>query len=175
MKFPPVICLLFFVLTVSQGCRSAQKETGVVANDLKKLSLDQKYQPEAYLETSFQTADFNGDGHPDRAVAILEKKTGKKGILVVHGNTREYFVMGAGTPFGENDDDYRWADVWRVYKDTTAYETEFDEESGDIIGGKAIKLARPALMIMAFEHGSPIAGGIIYWTGKEYIWIHQGE
>jgi hypothetical protein len=36
-------------------------------------------------------------------------------------------------------------------------------------------LARPGIIIEDYEDGAALASGIIYWNGKKYIWIHQGE
>ena len=85
------------------------------------------------------------------------------------------FLFGAGTKFGSGSDNFEWAGKWTIYKKKTAHETQFDENSGDIIGSKEIKLKRPALLVEDIEDGAAIAGGIIYWDDKKYIWIHQGE
>jgi hypothetical protein len=167
--------LLPFCVLAFGGCGSPEKKKDAPDLPFKNPELDKKYQTQAFLNPSFLTADFNGDGNADQAHAVIEKKTGKKGLLVLHGNSDAYFVFGAGTRFGEDDDDYQWADLWRLYTDKTAFETQFDEETGDIIGGKEVKLQHPGLLLMAEEDGSPYAGGIIYWDGRQYVWIHQGE
>jgi len=128
----------------------------------------------SFLKPSFLQADFNGDPTEDIAVLVLEKATKRKGVLLIHGKTREHFVFGAGTQFYNGGIDFRWVDRWKLYMKKTAFETQFDEESGDIIGGKEIKLARPGILIEDYEDGSALAGGIICWNGKKYIWIHQG-
>jgi hypothetical protein len=40
------------------------------------------------------------------------------------------------------------------------------------LGAKEWTLKRPALNL---ENPDASAGGLIYWNGKKYIWIHQGE
>jgi hypothetical protein len=68
-----------------------------------------------------------------------------------------------------------WLDKWNIYKQKTAQETQFDPKSGDMLGSKTVKLLRPGLLVEHQEDGATLAGGIIYWNGKKYVWIHQGE
>ena len=111
----------------------------------------------------------------DLAILIVEKATKRKGILLIHAKTTAHFIFGAGTAFGSGGKDFKWADKWKLYTKRTAYETQFDKESGDIIGGNEIKLARPGILVEDYEDGAALAGGIIYWNGTKYVWIHQGE
>ena len=141
----------------------------------KSKGLDQKYELEQFLKPIFLQADFNGDASQDIAVIVIEKSTKKKGILLIHGKTNDSYFFGAGTKFGNGGDDFMWADKWALYKKKTASETQFDKITGDILGTKEIKLTHPAILIEDFEDGAAIAGGIIYWSGKKYSWIHQGE
>lgn len=141
----------------------------------KNKGLDKKYTVTSFLKPSFLLADFNGDSRQDIAILVIEKATKKKGILLIHGASNEHFVFGAGTSFGSGDNDFKWADKWTLYNKKTATETQFDKDSGDIIGGKTVNLARPGILIEDYEDGAALAGGIIYWDDKKYIWIHQGE
>jgi hypothetical protein len=136
--------------------------------------LDKKYVVSGYLKPSLFEADFNGDGSKDIAALVVEKLSGKKGVLLMHGKTGAHFVFGAGRAVEETDD-FAWADAWRVYKEKVAYETQFDPGSGDILGAKEMRLARPGVLIEAHEDGAAWAGGLVYWDGKRYVWIHQGE
>lgn len=167
--------LLCFCVLACVSCGSPAKKMDAPDATFKNPELDKKYQPQAFLKPSFLTADFNGDGATDQVYAVIEKTTGKRGLLMLDGNSDAYFVFGAGTVFGENDDDYQWADLWSVYNGKTAFETQFDKETGDIVGGKEVRLQHPGLLLMAEEDGAPYAGGIIYWDGMQYVWIHQGE
>jgi hypothetical protein len=126
------------------------------------------------LKPSFLQSDFNGDGITDIATLVTEKKTKKTGILLIHGGSNQYFVLGAGTKFGNGGDDFKWARGWHLYKDKIAYEQLFNKD-GDMLGCKKIKLVRAVFFIYDLEDGEPNSGGIIYWDGKKYIWIHQGE
>ncbi len=141
----------------------------------KSKGLDKKYVIATFLKPFYLQADFNGDATQDIAILVLDKATRKKGILLIHGKTNEQFVFGAGTAFDKGGKDFKWANKWKLYTKKTAFEIQFDEESGDIIGGKEIKLARPGILIEDYEDGAALAGGIIYWNGNKYVWIHEGE
>ncbi len=168
---PPLICLLIITDILSQ--------TNILpawfSDAFRSNGLDKKYIIASYLKPAYLQADFNGDGIVDIAALITEKGTNKKGIVVINGKTNQYFVFGAGTAFNAGGNDFKWADKWSLYRKSTASETQFDKETGDIIGGKTVQLKRPSILVEDYEGGAALAGGIIYWDGKKYIWIHQGE
>lgn len=172
----PFLSLIFvLILASATGHSQTAALPGWFMETFKAKGFGRKYELGAFLKPAHLQADFNGDGTPDIAIAVVEKATKKKGVLLVHGKANDHFVFGAGTDFGSGSDNFRWADKWMVYKKKTALETQFDKESGDILDSKEIKLARPAISISDFEDGAAIAGGLIYWSGKKYVWIHQGE
>ena len=146
-----------------------------LGDTLKSKGLDKKYELKSYLDPPFLQDDFNGDGFPDLAVLILEKSTHKRGVLLIQANSSQYYVFGAGTKFGDGSDNFSWANKWSIYKKKSAYETQFDKKTGDILKGKEIKLNRPCISLASIEDGTELSGGLIYWNGKKYIWIHQGE
>src|ERR1700754_3743565 len=129
----------------------------------KKNELDMRYERRAFIKPAYLEADFNGDGLQDIACLVIEKHTKKKGVIVIHRGSNNYFVFGAGAKFGNGSDDFKWAGGWKVYKDRITYETLFNKE-GDMSGSKKIKLQRPALYIYDLEDGQPNSGGIIYWN-----------
>ena len=167
--------LLAFVLIFIVGYSQTATLPTWFTDAFKSKGLDKNYNLNSFLKPTYFQADFNGDTTKDIAVLVTEKATKKKGVLLIHGKTNDHFLLGAGTKFGNGLDNFKWADKWALYKKKSAYETQFDEKSGDIIGGKEIKLKRPAILIEDFEDGAAIAGGIIYWNSKKYIWIHLGE
>ena len=167
------LLLITFLLTFKVASSQQPTLPTWFQQSFKAKGLDKKFSITPFLKNELLEADFNGDKFNDIAVLVTERKTKKKGILLLH-QQGSYFVFGAGTKFGSGSDNFKWAKGWRVYKEKTASETQFTED-GDIIGGKEVKLSRPGITIWAEEDGEPIAGGIIYWTGKKYIWIHQGE
>lgn len=76
---------------------------------------------------------------------------------------------------GDGSDDFGWANKWSVFNGKKVKETLFDKKSGDIIGGRTVILKRPCILLAAEEDGAVVSGGLIYWNGTKYIWIHQGE
>jgi hypothetical protein len=136
-----------------------------------QFGLDSKYELSAYIKPAFLQSDFNGDHNMDCAALIIEKSTKKVGILLIHSNVSKFYIFGAGYDFGNGSDNFDWLRMWKVYDNKTAYETQFDKESGDITGSKIVNIERPAIEVEDME----IAGGLIYWNGHKYIWIHQGE
>ncbi len=168
MKYLPLLLIFLSIQANAQTLPSWFKKAFI------EKGLDKKYMINKRLKPPFLEADFNADKEQDIAVFVTDKHHKKKGILVIHGKTNEYYVFGAGKKLDDSDD-FNWIDKWSVYKQKTAQETQFDKESGDIIGGKEIKLSHHAILIEAYDDGGFVAGGIIYWNGKKYIWIHQGE
>ena len=79
-----------------------------VKEEFFSKELNKKYSFGKYLTPSFLIADFDGDKRVDAAVLIVEKRTGKKGVLIVH-KSRDYYILGAGNAFGNGGDDFKWA------------------------------------------------------------------
>jgi hypothetical protein len=140
----------------------------------KSKGLNQDFSLNYSLKPAWLKADFNGDGVADLAVMVNGKTSTKKGLLVIHGKTGKYFIFGAGTPIAKMDD-LSWVDNWGLYKERTAYETKVDDNTGDIKSGKIVRLHHPGVLIQYMEGGRPTSGGILYFTGKTYRLIHQGE
>jgi len=167
----PIFTIL--LLITSTQCFS-QDKTSWISDSLRNKGLNSKFEFSPYISPSYLQTDLNGDGFPDFAILISEKRTGKKGVLLFPGHSAQYHVFGAGTKFGDGSDDFKWANKWSVFTGKEAYQTQFSK-GGDIIGGKVIKLTHPCLSLTAVEDRAEIAGGLIYWNGVKYIWIHQGE
>jgi len=167
--------LFFFLLLSATFALHAQQTLPPwFLKSVKQLKLNNKYELKGSLKPTFFVADFDGDGKPDVAMLANERRTKKKGVLIIQQEGQKYFVFGAGKKFGNGLDNYKWAGGWKIYTDKIAYETLFDKD-GAMSGSKKIVLKRPAIFIYDLEDGEPNSGGIIYWTDKKYIWIHQGE
>jgi hypothetical protein len=135
-----------------------------------KLGLNKTYQIDNYLKPTSLQSDLNGDKEIDFVLAVLEITSKKKGMIIFHANSDNYFVIGAGKKFNEIGENFSWANNWAIYKKSSARQTTFDKETGDILGGTKIKLVHPGIRIVD-EGGT---GSIIYWNGQKYISIHQG-
>lgn len=119
----------------------------------------------------FVNPDLNGDGKRDVGIGIVNILTGENGLLIIHQKTKETFILGAGTAFGNGGKNWDWVDFIADYaKDNKTEETLFDENY-EIVGSKEVKLNQNGIKLGNFEGSS----AIIYWIGEEYIWIHQGD
>lgn len=167
--------LFILIAFITIACTSqAQQLPDWFTTAFKTHGLNTKYSIAPFLKPAFLTADFNGDKVNDIVVLITEIKTKKKGVLLMHGKTNQCFVFGAGTNFGNGGADFNWLKQWNLYKEKVAYEMLFDKDGG-MSGSKKIKLVRVGLLVTDLIDGQPYSGGIIYWTGSKYTWIHQGE
>ena len=170
------IAILIFFCSANT---SAQTLPAWFSTYFKQQKLDAKYDLKAYAKPSYLMGDFNGDGVKDVAALVIEKKTRKNGVLIMHQKEGGgYFALGAGTKYGKKGfdeaDNLEWVKGWKVNKSRLVYETVFNA-GGDIVGGKKIKLKSDALSLWDLIDGEPYSGGTIYWTGKKYDWIHEGE
>ena len=168
------LLIIIVFITVCHASSQAQRLPGWFTIAFRAHGLNTKYSITPFLKPDFLTADFNEDKIPDIAVLITEIRTKKKGVLLMHGKTNQYFVFGAGTNFGYGGDNFGWLKQWSIYTDKIAYETTFDSDD-NIKGSKKVKLARNGLLITDLMDGQPNSGGIVYWDGNKYTWIHQGE
>ena len=71
---------------------------------------------EVYFEMTpfFQRGDFNGDGAFDIAIQVISKTSRKRGIVFLHNNDLNYYVIGAGKKFSDLGDDFSWLKKWRI-------------------------------------------------------------
>lgn len=139
-----------------------------------KNQLEKKYELSAYRKPYFLLADFNGDKRDDVAALVIDKTTKKKGILIIHAESKSYYLFGAGNDNTNGGADFKWLDKWGLYKEKEAGETIYAKD-GDIIDWKTHKLLRPAIILWDVEDGYEYSGGVLYWNGKRYIWYQQGE
>lgn len=135
------------------------------------ILLSESFEHSCQLSPNILQYDLNSDGVSDIAMFVTKKSDGKTGILfLINGQEKQYFLAGAGNPFGPGDNDYEWADKWRVFEEKVTYEMTF-LPNGDIDGTQEVILQNPALSIREDE-GS---GGLIYYNGSKFVWIHQGD
>ena len=116
-----ILSILFLLHAGNTYCQS-KPYPDWIRDSLKCKGLDRKYELDSYVTPSFFQEDFNGDGFSDIAVLILEKANRKKGVLLIHGHSLQYYVFGAGINFGDGSDNFSWANKWSVYQKKSAYE-----------------------------------------------------
>tara|TARA_R110002012_G_scaffold13845_13_gene58524 strand:+ start:7509 stop:8003 length:495 start_codon:yes stop_codon:yes gene_type:complete len=123
------------------------------------------------MEPTFIELDLDGDQRKDVAIFMRRKSDNKTGILFLFdGDDDRFFLAGAGDSFGPAGDNFNWADEWRIFLKPKAWQTTF-LPNGDVDGTKTVELKNPAISIREDE-GS---GGLIYFDGSRFIWIHQGD
>lgn len=130
---------------------------------LRQYTFDNRLNP-LYLED-----DFNGDGYLDIAFPILNKSNQKKGFAIIHGHTKQVFILGAGKKIKNgliDSDDLDYVDVWKINRKRTNLPGLGENPEGI---PKKLILDTPSLEIKKTEVG----GGLLYWNGSEYAYFHQ--
>ena len=155
-------------ITQLDSAQSLTAETTAQAYDIPELvqkavtngSLARKYDVSLHLNPLYLRGDFNGDGNIDVAVLVKQRSTGKVGIAIVHGATEKVTILGAGTAIGNGGDDFEWMHTWQVYsKARAAKEVGETHVRGDVL----------------LVSKSEAASALIYWNGKRYVWLQQGD
>jgi len=153
------------------GCIAAQSpapgETGH-PNDIPELidraitdgSFAKNYDVSFHMNPFYLRGDFNGDGKINVAVLVKQRFTGKVGIAIINGASDKITILGAGTVIGNGGDNFEWMDSWEIYsKDRMTNGTSVAKLRGD------------ALLVSKSE----AASALIYWNGKRYVWLQQGD
>lgn len=135
-----------------------------------KLKLNSSYKISDYINPFYLEADFNGDNTLDIAVAIEQKETNKKGFVVLHAGREDFFIIGAGNPFGNGGDNFNWMDIWKVYRNQGEQELTYNADS-EIEGSRAVRLKNTGIYVEKSES----AGGLIYWDSYQYVWNQAGD
>ena len=135
---------------------------------LNGTKLQNDYEFDNRLNPLYLEADFNGDDIIDIAIPIKQTKSQKVGFAIIHGQTNEVFIIGAGTVIKNGlSDDMSYIDIWKVNR-RRSNEPGLDE-NGDINKNGPLILKNPSIQLEKSEVG----GGQIYWNGKEYVYFHQ--
>jgi len=130
------------------------------ATILQQEAFSARYQISVHMNPFFYEEDFDGDQKKDLAVFIEEKKSSKKGILMLNGKTKQFEVLGAGSNFANGGDDFSWMDVWRP-----------DRKFKILPNRKPPLPAGTSLWVEKTESAS----ARIYWNGQEYHWFQDGD
>lgn len=105
----------------------------------------------AHLNPFLQRGDFDGDGKPDIAILVEQKKTHAIGIAIFHRSSAKPTLLGAGTAFGNGGASFDWLDIWKV-----------QEKKG----------SRPEALLLIKE--SSVSALVTFEKGK-YHWLPQGD
>lgn len=136
---------------------------GWIAKRFEKSDLSNKYKLSSKINPFYLRGDYNGDGEQDIAILIEEIKTKKIGIGVFHSNSNYIYIIGAGKKVGNGGDNFKWMDMWSVYK-----KQPIEQGVGE---GKPPTINSEALYVGKSE----AASAIIYWNGDDYVWYQQGD
>jgi len=132
----------------------------VIQKAITNGPLGNKYEVAFHMNPFFLSGDFSGDGKTDVAVLVKQRSTGKLGIAIIHGATDKVQILGAGVSIGNGGDDFEWMDAWEV------------RSKNDLVAStSAPKFHGDALLVGKSE----AASALIYWNGKRYVWLQQGD
>jgi len=129
----------------------------VATNVLTDRGYRSRYDLFLGLNPYYQRGRFDGDTVTDVAVQIVEKATGKRGVVIVHGGDSTVHVLGAGKPLGNGGDDFSWLWVWRV-------EPRHARPDLTPVGRELLLLEKPES-----------AGRMVWWDGTKYVWTQHGD
>ncbi|PYI98197.1 MAG: hypothetical protein DME98_05435 [Verrucomicrobia bacterium] len=94
---------------------------------------------------------------------MKQRSTGRLGIPIIHGLVNKVTILGAETAIGNGDDDFEWMDNWQIYtKDAGA----------KAAGAQSLPHLRGDVLLVS---KSEAASALIYWNGKRYVWLQQGD
>ncbi|WP_422008670.1 hypothetical protein [Roseivirga pacifica] len=112
---------------------------------------------------SYITSDLNGDGEKDVAIRIQNKTSKELGFVILHNNSIEHFIIGAGKPLNGKLRDLSLYDKWKLYKESSVQVLTYTE-TGDIDGTKKVELISGGIVITMSE----ATQSLIFWNGKTY-------
>ncbi|MCL5246700.1 hypothetical protein M4I21_12820 [Cellulophaga sp. 20_2_10] len=133
-----------------------------------RLKSNFNYEIDSKLNTASLEDDFNGDGYLDIIYSIQHIETKKKGWLVIHGNTKEAFILAVGKGIKNRgiicvDNS---VESWNINKEKIN-EPGLEEYSGQGKNGELILETSSIFLRTA------CGCGLIYWDGEEYAYFNQ--
>jgi len=148
-----------------------ESDKGLIEHFLNINDLNSLYEISKKVTPNILKTDFNGDGKLDVVSIVKEMSTEQLGLIFFHSKN-EYYVIGAGKEFTQDGwDDMNWLGVFELDHSKKQVITVFDEETYDIIDEKEVLIPNVGVRIGEKE-GS---GGLLYFNGKEYNYLHQGD
>src|SRR5882724_9023769 len=164
-----ILCILLILAhaAVAQGRQKNPPQSTAIPESANRLfkttGLDRQYEFSSHLKPSYLSGDFDGDGKPDIAVLVKQKRSGKIGIAVCHSSTNKVLFIGAGTEVGNGSDNFDWMDIWNVSPKATAAR-KVGKATAALLKGDALHVEK-----------SESASALIYWNGRRYVWRQQGD
>lgn len=126
----------------------------------------QSYTLDSSMNPFYLRGDFDGDGMIDYAVRIRAKTTKESGIAIWLSSLHRFVFLGAGTSLkvsGSATANLDFLNTWQVYGKKPV-------ERG-VESGPPPHLVGEAILVGKRESAS----GLIYWSGKSFVWYQQGD
>jgi hypothetical protein len=167
MKASVCILLMLANAAFAHGRQKNPPHSTTIPESVTRLfrstGLDRQYDFSSHLKPSFLRGDFDGDGKPDIAMLVKQRKSGMIGIAVCHSSTNQIQLIGAGTEVGNGGDNFDWMDIWNVTPKASAAR-RVGKAAAALLKGDALHVEK-----------SESASALIYWNGKKYVWRQQGD
>ena len=96
-------------------------------------------------------------------MVVKQHAIGKIGIAIIDDATNNVTILGAGVSIGNGGDDFEWMDSWQVYS---------KERARHAAGETGISHLRGDALLVS---KSEAASALIYWNGRRYVWLQQGD
>lgn len=146
-------------ITVGQGCSVPDWATAA----MMRSAFGERFRLDSRLNPSCLRGDFDGDGKPDFAILVKDRRSGKRGIAIVHRRDGQVLVVGAGRDLSNGGDDWAWMDAWAVFEKARV-ETGATSARRPVLKGDALLVSK-----------AEAASAIVWWDGTRYRWTQQGD
>jgi hypothetical protein len=170
MNFEWIIPVVFLFSLLSLSSTWAQDvEIENVPNEIVAVKLGpfaQSYEVDVSVNPFYLRGDFDGDSKADYAVRIKSKVGNASGIAIWLSSLHKLVVLGAGVAFkvsGSVVSNLDFLNTWQVYGKRPVQRGVESGQPPHLIGEA----------ILAGKRES--ASGLIYWSGKSFIWYQQGD
>ena len=166
--------LLFLVLSVSMFGQ-LKYDRGIdwnlpdsVEKRFEAARLLESYDLSDRVNPFYLRGDFDGDGKPDYAVLVTNKRSKKSAVAIALSTKSGVDVIGGegmklrvGTEKDGYDlEDFDWMDAWQVHKRVPLSRNEFNDHA------TIPKMSGEGIMVERTE----AASALIYWDGKSFRW-----
>lgn len=125
-------------------------------------AIPETHQISCRLNPFYLRGELDGDGRTDVAILVVEEKTGRSGIAVIHARDAQVSLLGAGHAVGNGGDDFSWMGAWRV-RAAPEQENAFGDPLPDF-KSEVLYVEKPES-----------ASGYIGWTGDQFEWYQGGD
>lgn len=122
----------------------------------EKESFKNSYSFDTRINPFYLNVDANGDKNLDFAAIVVEKASGRRGIIVLEQATDSLHVFGAGNQNTLGGANWNWLIGWKVEDRLTA--------------GSGVK-KNVGMAFILFTDKETV--NWLYWGGKDWEWIEQ--